>query len=104
MDIDLFEMERMQSLYWHLVDYDLSESGVTPMTIRELLGPAADAEAFLQTALGYPLSEGRTKRARTSPPGTRTPPPRTSRSRTGAPRRTTSRSGRCWSPMTGWRS
>ncbi len=58
MDIDLFQMERMQSLYWHLVDYDLSESGVTPMTIRELLGPAADAEAFLQTALGYPLSEG----------------------------------------------
>ena len=58
MDIDLFEMERMQSLHWHLVDYDLSESGVTPMTIRELLGPAADAEAFLQTALGYPLSEG----------------------------------------------
>ena len=58
MDIDLFEMERMQSLYWHLVDYDLSESGVTPMTIRELLGPAADAETFLQTALGYPLSEG----------------------------------------------
>jgi len=57
-DIDLFEMERMQSLYWHLVDYDLSESGVTPMTIRELLGPAADAEAFLQTALSYPLSEG----------------------------------------------
>jgi aspartate/methionine/tyrosine aminotransferase len=57
-DIDLFEMERIQSLYWHLVDYDLSESGVTPMTIRELLGPAADAEAFLQTALGYPLSEG----------------------------------------------
>jgi aspartate/methionine/tyrosine aminotransferase len=57
-DIDLFQMERMQSLYWHVVDYDLSESGVTPMTIRELLGPDADAEAFLQTALGYPLSEG----------------------------------------------
>ena len=51
-------MERMQSLYWHLVEYDLSESGVTPMTIRDLLGPKADAEAFLQTALGYPLSEG----------------------------------------------
>ena len=58
MDIDPFQMERMQSLYWHLVEYDLSESGVTPMTIRELLGPHADAEAFLQTALGYPLSEG----------------------------------------------
>ncbi len=58
MDIDLFEMERMQSQYWHLVDHDLSESGVTPMTIRDLLGPVADAEEFLATALGYPLSEG----------------------------------------------
>ena len=56
--IDLFEMERYQSKHWHVVDYDLSESGVLPMTIRELLGPAADAEAFLQTGLGYPLSEG----------------------------------------------
>ncbi len=58
MKIDVFQMERMQSLYWHLVEYDLSESGVTPMTIRDLLGPEADAEAFLHTALGYPLSEG----------------------------------------------
>jgi len=58
MEIDVFQMERMQSLYWHLVDYDLSESGVWPMTVRELLGPEADAEAFVQTALGYPLSEG----------------------------------------------
>ena len=56
MDIPLFEMERYQSLYWHLVDYDLSESGVSPMTIAELLGPAADS--FVETALGYPLSEG----------------------------------------------
>jgi aspartate/methionine/tyrosine aminotransferase len=56
--IPLFEMERYQSEYWHQVDYDLSESGVLPMTIRDLLGPAADAEAFLGTALGYPLSEG----------------------------------------------
>ena len=56
--IDPFEMERYQSRYWHLVDYDLSESGVTPLTIRELLGPDADAEFFLQQTLGYPLSEG----------------------------------------------
>jgi aspartate/methionine/tyrosine aminotransferase len=58
MGIDLFRMERYQSLYWHEVDYDLSESGVLPMSIRELFGPAADAEAFLGTTLGYPLSEG----------------------------------------------
>jgi aspartate/methionine/tyrosine aminotransferase len=56
--IPLFEMERYQSKYWHVVAHDLSESGVLPMTIRELLGPAADAESFLATALAYPLSEG----------------------------------------------
>ncbi len=54
--IDLFEMERMQSLYWHRVEHDLSESGVVPMTLRELLGE--EAEAILQAPLGYPLSEG----------------------------------------------
>ena len=56
--IDLFQMERMQSLYWHQVEFDLSESGVSPMSIRDLLGPLADAETFLATRLGYPLSEG----------------------------------------------
>ena len=58
MDIDLFTMERYQSLYWHAVDYDLSESGVSPMSVRDLLGPSADAESFMATKLGYPLSEG----------------------------------------------
>lgn len=28
----------MQSLYFHQVDYDLSESGVRPLTVAELLG------------------------------------------------------------------
>jgi len=59
-NIDLFEMERYQSLHWHEVEYDLSESGVLPMSIRELLGPAADAEGFLGSTMGYPLSEGST--------------------------------------------
>jgi aspartate/methionine/tyrosine aminotransferase len=58
MRIDTFEMERMQSLHWHEVEYDLSESGVQPLTIRELLGERGDPQAFLDTALGYPLSEG----------------------------------------------
>ncbi|HTG48291.1 MAG TPA: aminotransferase class I/II-fold pyridoxal phosphate-dependent enzyme [Actinomycetota bacterium] len=56
--IEPFAMERYQSRFWHLVEYDLSESGVAPMTIRDLLGPLADAEAFLASPLGYPLSEG----------------------------------------------
>jgi aspartate/methionine/tyrosine aminotransferase len=49
-------MERMQSLHWHEVEYDLSESGVRAMSMRELLGD--DAESALDVALAYPLSEG----------------------------------------------
>lgn len=60
MRIDAFEMERMQSIHWHQVDFDLSESGVTPLTIAELLGENGDADGFLKTELGYPLSEGST--------------------------------------------
>ena len=58
MRIDRFEMERMQSRHWHQVEFDLSESGVLPLRIDELLARDGDPEAFLETALGYPLSEG----------------------------------------------
>ena len=58
MRIDTFEMERLQSLHWHQVDHDLSESGVLPLEVGELLAGREDPEAFLRTALGYPLSEG----------------------------------------------
>ena len=58
MRIDQFEMERMQAIHWHRVEYDLSESGVTPLTITELLGDDVDPDEFLSTRLGYPLSEG----------------------------------------------
>ena len=34
MPIELFEMERMQSTWENLVDYDMSESGVRPLTLR----------------------------------------------------------------------
>jgi len=54
--IDVFEMERMQSLHWHEVEYDLSESGVRALSLRELLGKGADE--VLDVALAYPLSEG----------------------------------------------
>jgi aspartate/methionine/tyrosine aminotransferase len=58
MRIETFEMERMQSLYWHAVDYDLSESGVQPLSIRELMRGRASTEELADIALGYPLSEG----------------------------------------------
>jgi len=54
--IDVFEMERMQSLHWWEVEYDLSESGVRALTLRELLGDRA--EEMLDVGLAYPLSEG----------------------------------------------
>lgn len=58
MDLELFSMERYQSLYWHLVDYDLSESGVLPLSIAELLAHSDDPAIFTELKLGYPLSEG----------------------------------------------
>jgi len=58
MHIDQFEMERMQSIHWHGVDYDLSESGVSPLTIAELLGEGIVSREFMATRLAYPLSEG----------------------------------------------
>ncbi|MEX2204116.1 MAG: aminotransferase class I/II-fold pyridoxal phosphate-dependent enzyme [Actinomycetota bacterium] len=56
--IDVFEMERMQSLYGHDVEYDLSESGVLPLQVDEVLGEHVDTQALLDTRLGYPRSEG----------------------------------------------
>jgi len=52
-------MERMQSLYWHVVEYDLSESGVQALSVPELCELAgADADSIFGTKLAYPLSEG----------------------------------------------
>ena len=38
MNLEIFELERMQSEYEHEVKYNLSESGVEPLRIRDLLG------------------------------------------------------------------
>ncbi|MEX0834404.1 MAG: aminotransferase class I/II-fold pyridoxal phosphate-dependent enzyme [Actinomycetota bacterium] len=58
MRIDLFKMERAQCLYEKEVEYNLSESGVSPLRVEELLGDRADPAAFLGTKLGYPWSNG----------------------------------------------
>ena len=58
MRIDPFKMERMQCLYEKEVDYNLSESGVAPLRVEELLDGESNPEAFLQTKLGYPWSNG----------------------------------------------
>jgi hypothetical protein len=58
MPIELFQMERMQSTWENLVEYDLSESGVRPLTLRELVGMGFDLEALLDEPLGYSQSNG----------------------------------------------
>ena len=58
MAIELFEMERMQSTWENLVDYDMSESGVRPLSLRELVAMGFDLESFLDVPLGYSQSNG----------------------------------------------
>jgi len=57
MHIDLFRMERTQCLYENVVEYNLSESGVRPLRLEELL-EGEDAAGFLSHALKYPESNG----------------------------------------------
>lgn len=58
MKIPKFEMERMQSTWENLVEMDLSESGVRPVSLRELADMGLDIEAILDTPLGYSQSNG----------------------------------------------
>ncbi|MEW5747819.1 MAG: aminotransferase class I/II-fold pyridoxal phosphate-dependent enzyme [Candidatus Thermoplasmatota archaeon] len=58
MKVELFEMERWQSMYERVVDYELSESGVHALKIEELLGGEKAAKEFLQLPLGYPHADG----------------------------------------------
>jgi hypothetical protein len=58
MKVERFEMERMQSTYENLVDFNLSESGVRPLTPRELLAGGPEIEALLDQPLAYTQSNG----------------------------------------------
>ncbi len=59
MRIDLFKMERNQSQHENRVDYNLSESGVQPLTLAEVLtGSSMTPEQFLALDLKYPQSNG----------------------------------------------
>jgi aspartate/methionine/tyrosine aminotransferase len=58
MRIETFEMERMQSTWENLVAYDMSESGVRPVTLRELIELGFDLDGVLDMPLGYSQSNG----------------------------------------------
>lgn len=58
MKIEPFEMERMQSTWENLVEFDLSESGVRPVSLRELGEMGLDLDALMNMPLGYSQSNG----------------------------------------------
>ena len=55
--IEPFALERLQSLYEHQVEINLSESGVEPLRLEELV-PADDLGRLLREPLGYPQTNG----------------------------------------------
>src|SRR4051794_4559575 len=58
MKIPTFEMERMQSTWENLVEFDMSESGVRPVTLLELAAMGLDMDSILSMPLGYSQSNG----------------------------------------------
>jgi aspartate/methionine/tyrosine aminotransferase len=56
--IEPFEMERMQSTWENLVEFDMSESGVRPVSLRELAEMGLDLDSILDMPLGYSQSNG----------------------------------------------
>ncbi len=57
MHIETFELERMQSLWENLVELNLTESGIHPFTLRELLSDD-EIDQVLDARLGYGWTNG----------------------------------------------
>jgi aspartate/methionine/tyrosine aminotransferase len=53
-----FEMERMMSKWENVVEYNLSESGVHPLSVAELVEDPAVLQQVLNTPLHYPQTNG----------------------------------------------
>ena len=57
MDLERFDLERWQSIHEHDVEINLSESGVHPLRLREIV-EAGDLEDLLGQELGYTQTNG----------------------------------------------
>lgn len=57
MKIEIFKMERMQSLWENMVDFNLSESGVHPLTLKEFLSEE-ELEKLAAVDIGYTQTNG----------------------------------------------
>lgn len=53
-----FELERLMSIWENRVDYNLSESGVHPLSIKELVEDPQFLDELLSTPLNYPQANG----------------------------------------------
>lgn len=58
MKMETFEMERMQSTWENVVEFDLSESGVYPVSLKDLQEMGLDIEELINTPIGYSQSNG----------------------------------------------
>jgi aspartate/methionine/tyrosine aminotransferase len=58
MRLDKFEMERLQSTWENRVKFNLSESSVHPMSVRELISDPDFLEQLIDTPLAYNQSNG----------------------------------------------
>src|SRR5262245_37882689 len=58
MKLEPFAMERMQSTYENQVEFNLSESGVHPLSLGELLDDPDAAQTLLREPLRYTQSNG----------------------------------------------
>ncbi len=58
MRIEKFEMERMQSTWENVVEMDMSESGVRPVSLRDLAAMGLDLDSIIDMPLGYSQSNG----------------------------------------------
>jgi aspartate/methionine/tyrosine aminotransferase len=58
MRVEPFSMERMQSTYENQVDFNLSESGVHPLQLGELVEDARVRDALMREGLRYTQSNG----------------------------------------------
>jgi histidinol-phosphate/aromatic aminotransferase/cobyric acid decarboxylase-like protein len=58
MRLETFALERFQSIWENRVAWNVSESGVHPLRVSELVDTAALHDALLEQQLGYPQTNG----------------------------------------------
>jgi aspartate/methionine/tyrosine aminotransferase len=56
--LEPFALERLQSTFEHQVDFNLSESGVLPLTLGDLIEDTGSREALMAEALRYTQTNG----------------------------------------------